>query len=149
MDDTDKSSQDIDPLAPTPEGGEDKGTLSSNFGESLPAEEDIMEPSPLGLPVFFGPKDFDIYINKVTLDAYIFHGQKLEHDIERLDYDHADQSIVIVKKDGKRYDLGTKVQWLIRSYFRKLNEIAIVQTKDGESIDGFMVPIHHLNRAEN
>ena len=92
----------------------------------------------------FLPEELDIYVNKVTLEAYIFHSKKVEYDtLERLEYDPSDYSVAVVKKDGTRMDLGVKIQWLVRPYFTKANEIHIVQTKDGESINGTVVPLVH------
>ncbi|WP_417436293.1 toll/interleukin-1 receptor domain-containing protein [Hoeflea sp.] len=89
----------------------------------------------------FGPDDFGIYVNKATMDGYIFHGKPLGNSIEKLIYYTESQSVAVLMKDGTMLDLGSKIQWLIRPYFSKLSEISIVQTKDGESIEGFIVPI--------
>lgn len=95
------------------------------------------------LPPLFQPEELDLFANKVTLEAYIFHGKPVEQDIERLEYDPEDHSITVVKKDGTLMDLGVKVQWLVRPYFTKAKEVSIVQTKDGEGIEGFIVPLVH------
>lgn len=91
----------------------------------------------------FDPKEFDIYVNKITLEAYIFHAKPVEHNIVRFEYDPTDHSVTVVKEDGTRLDLGAKIQWLVRPYFTKAREIAVVQTKDGEALEGFMVPLFH------
>lgn len=96
--------------------------------------------------VMFKKEEFDIFVNKITMEAYIFHAKKIEQDIDRLEYDTKDHSITIVKKDGTQLDLGAKLQWLVRPYFAKAREVAIVQTKDGEALDGFMVPLVHKSR---
>lgn len=95
----------------------------------------------------FAPEEFDIYVNKITMEAYIFHAKPVEQNIERLEYDPNDHSVTVVKKDGTQMDLGAKLQWLVRPYFTKAREVGIVQTIDGEVQDGFMVPIVH--RAKN
>lgn len=96
-----------------------------------------------GTPLFTA-EELDIYCNKVTLEAFIFHGKKVDYDkIDRLEYDPKDHSVDVVRKDGSRQDLGVKIQWLVRPYFTKAEEISIVQTKDGESIDGIVVPLVH------
>ena len=95
------------------------------------------------LPALFQPEELDLFANKVTLEAYIFHGKPVAQDIERLEYNPEDHSITVVKKDGTLMDLGVKVQWLVRPYFTKAKEVSIVQTKDGEAIEGFMVPLVH------
>lgn len=91
----------------------------------------------------FKPDDFDIYVNKATLEAYIFHAPAIPRDIAQLEYDPADHSVTVVKNDGTRLDLGAKIQWLVRPYFTKAHEVGIVQTKNGEVVGGFMVPLIH------
>tara|TARA_B100002003_G_C14021453_1_gene492562 strand:- start:330 stop:704 length:375 start_codon:yes stop_codon:yes gene_type:complete len=94
----------------------------------------------------FAPEEFDIYVNKITMEAYIFHAIPVKQDISRLEYNPKDHSVTVVKKDGTQMDLGAKVQWLVRPYFTKAREVGIVQTKDGEILDGFMVPIIHKEK---
>ncbi len=117
---------------------DEKTSIKSAFapGTPTPAGKRALEP-------LFLPDELDLFVNKVTLEAYIFHGKPVEQDIERLEYDPEDHSITVVKKDGKLMDLGVKVQWLVRPYFTKAKEISIVQTKDGEAIEGFIVPLVH------
>ena len=92
----------------------------------------------------FTPEELDIYVNKVTLEAYIFHGKSVDYDtLDRLEYDPKGHTVDVVKKDGTRLDLGVKIQWLVRPYFSKAEEINVVQTKDGESINGTVLPIAH------
>lgn len=113
-------------------------------GKNEAAPEKPYEPKD-GLPVLFTPREFDIYINKVTLESYIFHGKVINYDIEYLEYNPDDFSVIVMMKDGTRYDLGARVQWMIRPYFEKLKEIGIVRTKDGESVDGTLAKIMHSN----
>lgn len=127
---------------------DDKGQLSSEFGSGDTALADPRASEGAAPGALFGPDDFGIYVNKVTLDGYIFHGQPFDDIFERIDFDWADNSVTVCMKDGTTLDLGSKIQWLVRPYFKKLGEIAIVQTKDGEEIDGFMVPVNHLNKTE-
>ena len=94
----------------------------------------------------FAPEEFDIYVNKLTMEAYIFHAKPIEQNIDRLEYDPGDHSVTVVKKDGTQLDLGAKIQWLVRPYFTKAREIGIVQTIEGEVQDGFMVPIVHRKK---
>ena len=49
--------------------------------------------------------------------------------------------------DNTRLDLGVKIQWLVRPYFTKVQEVSIVQTKDREPIDGTVVPLIHKGQA--
>lgn len=97
----------------------------------------------------FKPEEMDIYANKVTLEAYIFHGKEIDYErIERLEYHKQDHSVTVVQKDGTRLDLGVKIQWLVRPYFTKAKEVSIVRTKDGKSIDGRIFPLVHTDKTE-
>ncbi len=91
----------------------------------------------------FKPEEMDIYVNKSTRDAYIFYGKTIDKEIEKLVYDPQDHSVTVVMKNGIEMDLGVKIQWLVRPYFTKAGEIFIVQTKNGETVDGFSVPLEH------
>ncbi len=98
-------------------------------------------------PALFKPEEMDIYCNKVTREVFIFHGKKVDYDtLDYLEYNAKDHSVDVVMKDGKRLDLGVKIQWLVRPYFTKAPEIMIVQTKDGESINGTNVPLKHKEK---
>ena len=97
----------------------------------------------------FAPEELDIYVNKMTLEAYVFHGKALDYEmLDRLEYDPKKHTVDVVKKDGTRMDLGVKIQWLVRPYFKKAEEINIVQTKDGKSIDGVTVPLLHKKKKK-
>lgn len=94
----------------------------------------------------FSPEDMDIYVNKVTHEAYIFHAKDVNYDqIDHLEYDPKEKRVDVVMKDSTRKDLGVKIQWLVRPYFTKAKEISIVQTKDREPVDGTTVPLTHKN----
>ena len=98
-------------------------------------------------PVLFKPEEMDIYCNKVTGDYYIFHGKEIDYDlIDRLEYDHKTYTVDVILKNGGRLDLGVKIQWLVRPYFSKANEVHIAQTKDGKSINGTIVPLVHKQK---
>lgn len=90
---------------------------------------------------FFKPEDFDIYVNKLTGDTYIFHGPPLPFPVDRLEFSAADNRVTVYTKDGQAIDLGVKVQWLVRPYFKRAKTVFIVQTKNGKSIDGVEVPM--------
>lgn len=107
----------------------EKPTMKSDF-----------DPDGKGKP-FFGEGDFDIYINKVTEETYIFHGPDLTYPVERLEYNPDDYSVNVIGKDGQSRDLGVKIQWLIRPYFSKAKTVFIMKTKDGEVVDGIDVPL--------
>jgi hypothetical protein len=97
--------------------------------------------------VLFTPDEFDIFCNKVTLDTYIFHGKVVDYDaIDHLEFDHKSYDVDVVLKNGIRMDLGTKIQWLVRPYLGKAHEVSIVQTKDGQSVNGVVVPLKHVNK---
>lgn len=116
------------------EGGSDTNSMNTNHDS--------------GGDALFRPEEFDIYCNKVTLETYIFHGKAIDYEtIDHLEYDHADYSVTVVHKDGTRLDLGAKIQWLVRPYFSKAQEVFIVQTKDGDSINGTVTRMVHKNKA--
>ena len=95
-------------------------------------------------PALFTPDEMDIYCNKVTKESFIFHGKTIDYDnLERMVYDPKDYSVDVYMKDGRIMDLGVKIQWLVRPYFSKATEVQIVQTKDGEAINGTFIPITH------
>lgn len=96
--------------------------------------------------VMFLPEEFDIYCNKVTKETFIFHGKDVDYEsLERAEYDHKAMRVTIFKTDGSSVDLGVKIQWLIRPYISKAEELQIVQTKDGEAINGTFIPLSHVN----
>jgi hypothetical protein len=96
----------------------------------------------------FRPEELDIYVNKATSEAYIFHGKKIDYTaLANLEYDPDDNSVTVVQKDGKRLDLGVKIQWLVRPYFVKAQQVNVVQTKDGKSIDGVVLPLIHKQKS--
>lgn len=98
-------------------------------------------------PALFTPEEMDIYCNKVTREVFIFHGKAIDYEkIDHLEYNAKDHSVDVVMKDATRLDLGVKIQWLVRPYFTKAQEIMIVQTKDGESINGTNVPLKHKEK---
>ena len=95
-------------------------------------------------PSLFLPDEMDIYCNKVTKETFIFHGKDLEYEnLDHLEYNTKAHTVDVFMKDGSVLDLGVKIQWLIRPYFTKAEEIQIVQTKDGEAINGTFLPIKH------
>lgn len=101
-------------------------------------------------PALFQADEMDIYCNKVTKESYIFHSKTIDYQkIDHLEYDADDYSVDVVMKDSSRMDLGVKIQWLVRPWFSKAPEIFIVQTKDGESINGAVVPLLHKSKENN
>ncbi len=95
-------------------------------------------------PSLFMPDEMDIYCNKVSKEVFIFHGKEIDYKIiERMEYHVEDYTTDVFLKDGRVLDLGVKIQWMIRPYYTKAEEIQIVRTKDGEAVDGTFVPITH------
>lgn len=116
--------------------------------DDLPESADGAKQAPKAPAVMFRPDELDIFINKITLEAYIFHGKKVNYEvIKHLEYNPKDYSVTVVFKDESRLDLGVKIQWLIRPHFAKAENIFIVQTKDGETVDGTTVPLINLGKA--
>lgn len=100
-----------------------------------------------GKAALFLPEEMDIYCDKVTREVFIFHGKVVDYEkIDYLEYDPSDYSVDVVMKDGTRIDLGVKIQWLVRPYFSKAQDIMIVQTKDRESVNGTSVPLKHKEK---
>ncbi len=91
--------------------------------------------------LFDNPTDFDIYCDRERGINYIFHAPELNCTIDFLEYDHETQRITVHTNDRQRFDLGTKIQWLVRPYIAKEQNLFIIRTKDGEAIDGFEVPL--------
>lgn len=111
-----------------------KGSIKDAFGPGKGPEK----------PVLFKPDEMDIYCNKVSKETFIFHAKNVDYDsLDHMEYDPNDHSVEVFKKDGTSIDLGVKIQWLIRPYFSKAEEIQIVQTKDGEAINGTFLPLIH------
>ncbi len=112
----------------------------SEYGEGGEGKTDAGVPD--GKEALFTPDEFDIYVNKVTLEAYIFHGKKINYDaIDHLVYDPDEFRIDVMMSDGSALDLGVKIQWLVRAHLQRASEVSIVQTEKGESIDGKVVPL--------
>ncbi len=95
-------------------------------------------------PSLFMPDEMDIYCNKITKETFIFHGKTVDYDsLDHMEYDPKDYSVEVHLKNGMIYDLGVKIQWLLRPYLSKAEEVQIVQTKDGEAINGTFIPLIH------
>jgi hypothetical protein len=100
-----------------------------------------------GIPgALFQPEEFDIFVNKMTLEAYVFHEKKIDYTmIDHLEYDHKSYSVDVVYTNGSKNDLGMKIQWMIRPYWSKAQEVSIVRTENQKSQDGKTVPLIHKN----
>lgn len=129
----------------TAEDLKDRDAPSQNVGGSADLSKDEKPyKAKDGLPVLFQKDEYDIYVNKVTLESYIFHGKVIDYSIDHIEYDPKDYGVIIVMKDGRKMDLGRRIQWMIRPYWERLAEIGIVRTREGESVDGVIVPIVHI-----
>ena len=95
-------------------------------------------------PSLFLPDEMDIYCNKITRETFIFHGKTIDYDsLDHMVYHHGDYTVDVILKDGRVMDLGVKIQWLIRPYFSKAEEVQIIQTKEGKAVNGTFVPLIH------
>lgn len=106
-------------------------------------------PAPNTKGVLFQHEEFDIFVNKLPpVQAYIFHGKVIDYDsISHLEYHYQDNWVAVVLKNGQRLDLGAYVQWLVRPYWRLAEEIHIVRTEDGNSVEGTTVPLKKMGEA--
>ena len=86
--------------------------------------------------LFQNPDDFDIYCDREKGINYIFHGPELGCTIDHLEYDHDTQRITVHTNDSQQFDLGAKIQWLVRPYIAKEQYLFIIRTKNGIPIDG-------------
>ncbi|MAF97657.1 MAG: hypothetical protein CMH26_03380 [Micavibrio sp.] len=103
-----------------------------------------------GMAVLFTEDEMDIYCEKLSKETYIFHGKEIEYkQLDYLIYDPDKYTVDVHFKDGRVLDLGVKIQWMIRPYFSKAEEVQIVRTKNGEAIDGTFVPMHHKGWDKN
>lgn len=91
--------------------------------------------------ILFQPDELDIHVNKVTFESYIFHGKVIDYNISHLEYYAQNHSIVVVMNDGRRFDLGVILPWLVRPYFLKAKEVKIVRTENRVSVDKVIVPL--------
>ena len=122
--------------------------MTDEAGDQKDSIKDAFQPGEAkDKPSLFLPDELDIYCNKVTKESFIFHGKKLDYEtLDRLEYDPKKHTVDVFMKDGTVLDLGVKIQWLIRPYFKKADEIHVVQTKDGEAVDGTTIPIAHKGK---
>jgi len=127
---TDSDIKDEDPIKKSPD------TIRAEYAEASGAGY-----------VMFQPDELDLYVNKVTLESFVFHGKELNYDeLERAEYDPKNFTVNIFKTDGSEIDLGIKIQWLIRAYWSKSPNLYFVQTKDGKSIRGKSIPMTHKGK---
>ena len=123
------------------QGGGYKGYIASEL--SALEQEHIGERpgDDASLPLYFKPSEFNLYVNKETMKCYIFHGRDLPVMIERFEMKESDSRITVYSKEGQEFDLGMKIGWLMRPYFKQANKLFIVQTRDGEPLEGHEIPL--------
>lgn len=92
--------------------------------------------------LFERTEDFDIYCDRQAGQNYIFHAGALNCTVEYLEYDPQTQRITVFTNDGQKLDLGTRIQWLIRPYIAKDQNIFIVRTENREMKEGIQVPLY-------
>lgn len=98
---------------------------------------------------FFLPEELDIYTNKLTNEAYIFHGKIIDYTtLSHMVYNDATYTVTIFFKNGQTQDLGVTIQWLLRPYMKQANEIQIVRTDNKASVDGVILPLIQITREE-
>lgn len=86
-------------------------------------------------------EDFDIYCDRQNGQNYIFHAGPLNCTIEYLEYNPENQRITVFTNDGQKLDLGTRIQWLIRPYIAKNQNILIIRTENKVMQEGIEVPL--------
>ncbi len=91
--------------------------------------------------LFENPDDLDIFCDHKNGINYIFHGPELGCTIDHLEYDPDTCRITVITNDRQRLDLGVRIQWLVRPYIAKEQDLYIIRTEDGKSIDGVIVPL--------
>lgn len=91
--------------------------------------------------LFESHDDFDIYCDRENNINYIFHIPELNCTIDHLEYDPDTCRITVVTNDSQRLDLGAKIQWLVRPYIAKEQDLFIIRTENGVAIDGIEVSL--------
>ena len=89
--------------------------------------------------LFANTDDFDIVCDREGGTNYIFHKGELSCNVDYLEYNPETQHIDVHTKGGQKFDLGAKIQWLVRPYIAKEQYIFIIQTENGKSINGIEV----------
>ena len=89
----------------------------------------------------FDVDEIAIRVNKVTNEAFIFHSKVIDYDISHLEYYSQNHSLVVVMKNGTRFDLGVLLTWTFRPYFLKAKRVKIIRTLDREPQEEISVPL--------
>lgn len=100
------------------------------------------------LPVLFKPDDIDIIASKEAGEVYFYHAGTLPGAVDRLEYDHADHSVIVCFVDGRKMDLGVKIQSLVRGAVESASEIMLSQTENRRILNETIVPVVHLSAEQ-
>ncbi len=119
-----------------PEAASLSKTLKENWGSEK-------------LPALFAPEELDIVVNEEKGEVWIFHGKPLPAIIENIEYDHKGKTITFITEDGRKFDLGVKIQWLVRATINKAEHIFVMHTKDREPQGWFICPLTHVNAEQS
>ncbi|MEP4892441.1 MAG: hypothetical protein ABJV04_20685, partial [Aliiglaciecola sp.] len=95
--------------------------------------------------LFKDPADFDIYCDVEKGINYIFHGPELECDFDHIEFHDSTRRMFFYTKDGRKLDLGAKIQWLVYPHICKDQNILVIRTKDGVAIDGHQIALKVIN----
>lgn len=107
-----------------------QGDMTSSWGTGMGKGRTVL---------FDDPNAVDIYCDRNKNVNYIFHLQPLDCTIDYMEYDHDTQCITVFTTDGQKLDLGVRIQWLVRPYIARAQELLVIQTKDGKMVDGVAV----------
>jgi hypothetical protein len=99
-------------------------------------------------PALFKPDEVEIIVNRVLKECFIFHTPPLPINIDYIEYDHAKKRLHFHSEQGKRYDLGVKIQSLVRPVIEQSDKIAVAQMHEGMPISWFSAPVRHVNQEE-
>ena len=116
---------------------EQKQSFTKEWGSSLKKTKTL-----------FKPEDFDIFCDKESGLTYIFHGPDLNCTIDFMEYDPEIQRVTVFTKDGQKMDLGVRIQWLIRPYFARPQDLYVIQTKDGKALEGVEVELRIKQKVD-
>lgn len=96
----------------------------------------------------FKSSEIDIYTNRVTNEAWIFHSPPISLEIAKVEYNHKTRRMTFITEGGQRHDLGVKIQPLIRPTIEKISKIVVTQLTDGMPVSWFSAPVRHIEAKE-
>lgn len=114
--------------------------IDEQRGEPYPSAPNCMR-------VMFQHNEFDVFVDRETIEAWIFHGPWIDHEaLAYLEYHYQDQWVALVFRDGSRGDLGAPIRWLIRPYWREAEFVCVAQTRDGAVVSETTVPLLKIGK---